>query len=195
MGTIIHVDGKITDFSGTVQKDTAITVSSASNIIISNDVMYSDYQSGQIVGGTYIPPSAEGTQNMLGLISWEGSILIDTNAPNNLQLHGILTAPQNIISTTEEFYSCAVLGNCSSWENSPDKGVLTHLGGQIGADWLEWGLKGYAVGSVFKGYAADNVFDKRTAQGIYPPYYPTGNGFIASSSDIFDKPTWQDTEF
>lgn len=79
------MNGSIASIGGAVQKDTEITVSSESDIIITNHLKYAAYTPAQGTPGTvgYIPPNATGEKNLLGLVCWSGNVRIGTSAPND----------------------------------------------------------------------------------------------------------------
>ncbi len=72
VGTLVYVDGTITSLRGQVQSDTKATVSSTNDIIITNNVLYQDHTPAVGAPGDagYTPPSAEGAENLLGIVSW-----------------------------------------------------------------------------------------------------------------------------
>ncbi len=187
-GDIIYVDGKINSFSGTVQEDTELTVASHSDIVITNNVKYTDYTPGSGTSGQagYIPPSVydangQAYTNVLGLVSWNGNVRIGTPAPNNVEIHGTVMA-QNGILTVDNYDDQGVGA----------RGTATLLGGSITNNYGAFGLFNGSTGQWLSGYGRNFVYDHRMEQGKVPPYFPSLNTFIAFTNDITDKLVWQE---
>jgi hypothetical protein len=180
-GTIIYVNGQITSVDGIVQEDTALTVASSSDMVITNNVQYSDYTAGSGTPGMvgYVPPTADGTNNILGLVSWGGNVRIGTAAPNNVEIHGSILA-QNGVYQVDNYNSGA------------PRGTATLLGGIISDDYGAFGTFNSATGTQVSGYGRNFVYDDRMSTGTAPPYFPSLSTFIAFTNDIIDKLIWQE---
>ncbi len=179
-GVLVYANGSISNFSGTVQTDTEVTVSSDSDISINNHIMYQDYNAGP-------PPDATGYTNLLGILSWNGDVRISTSAPNNLNIHGVVMA-----AGRDQVFSV------DNYQFGSPRGVVTLLGGAI-TDF--YGPFGTFSGSLpISGYGRNFVYDARMLQGRSPPYFPTVDQFDTSISDSDDdgvddlgnKLIWQD---
>ncbi len=183
LGTIIYVDGAINALSGTVQRDTEITISSQNDIIINNNVTYQDSTAAVGTPGTagYVPPNATDTTNLLGILSWGGNVRVGTTAPNNITIDGIVMARNGIF--TVDSYSNAALGV---------RGTATMLGGAITQFYGGFGTFSGTTGLQLSGYGRNFVYDGRTLLGNSPPYFPSLNTFIAFTNDITDKLIWQE---
>ena len=74
LGTLIYVQGNITSLGGTVQGDTALTISASSDVVIQKNLVYENYTAavGSPGDAGYVAPNAEGTDNLLGIVSWGG---------------------------------------------------------------------------------------------------------------------------
>ncbi len=188
LGTIIYVDGTVNSFQGTVQKDTEVTLSSENDIVIGSDVKYADYTPAVGLPGTtgYVPPSATGKTNLLGLISWGGNVRIGTMAPNNVNLHGIVMARGTQGVFTVDNYNNTTVG---------PRGTATLLGGVITQFYGAFGLFNSSTGQQLSGYGRNFVYDDRAATGKSPPYFPTMKTFTAFTNDITDKIVWQEGGF
>ncbi len=184
-GTIIYVSGNINSFSGTVQEDTEVTVASRDSIIITNHLKYTDYTPGSGTAGQpgYVPPTAEGTKNLLGIVSWNGNVRVGTSAPNNVEIHGTVMAENGIFSVDN--YNDTGVG---------PRGIATLLGGAISDNYGAFGQFNGSTGQATSGYGRNFVYDKRMQLGEAPPYFPTLDTFIAFTNDITDKLVWQDGE-
>ena len=181
-GTIIHVDGNVTSFSGTVQSQTEVTLSVRDNVTITNNVRYEDYTPGSGTAGQadYVPPTAEGTTNLLGLISWQGNVRIGTSAPDDVEIHGSVLA-QNGIFTVVNYNDTGV----------GPRGAATLLGGTITNNYGAFGLFNGTTGQFISGYGRNFIYDSRMEVGNAPPYFPSLSTFIAFTNDLTDKLIWQ----
>ncbi|HPB68813.1 MAG TPA: hypothetical protein PKU74_07915, partial [Candidatus Omnitrophota bacterium] len=184
-GTIIHVDGKIGSLSGTVESNSTVTVSGKNDIKITNNLVYSDYTPavGNPGDAGYIPPSATGTNNLLGMVSWEGDIRIGTGAPDDIQVHGTVLAQNGIFQVDN--YDDSGVG---------PRGTATLLGGVVTDNYGAFGLFNGFTGAQISGYGRNFIYDQRMLVGAAPPYFPTLNTFIAFANDITDRMVWQEGE-
>lgn len=169
-GVIIYANDDIKSLSGTVQKDSSVTVSGERDIIITNNIQYEQYTSS--------PLSAEGYTNLLGILSWGGDVRIGTTAPNNLNIHGVVMAPHGVFSVDN--YSVG----------SP-RGTATLLGGAI-TDF--YGAFGTFSGSTqVSGYGRNFVYDPRMLEGMAPPYFPYLANFTSFDNGGLDnRLIWKD---
>lgn len=185
-GIIIYGNGGISNFSGTVQSHTTVTVSSNSDIVINNHLMYQDYTPDN-PDTPESELSAADTENLLGILTWNGNVRIGTSAPPNLNIHGVvMVAGRNGVFTVDNYQA-----------GSP-RGVVTLLGGVI-TDF--YGAFGTFIGSQpVSGYGRNFVYDGRMLEGMSPPDFPTTLSFDAAVSDadmdgvddLGDKLIWQD---
>lgn len=184
-GTILHVDGSIASISGTVESNTMVTVSGTDDIKITDNLVYSDYTAavGSPGDAGYVPPSAEGTNNLLGLVTWEGDIRIGTSAPDDIQVHGTILAENGIFQVDN--YDDSMAGS---------RGTATLLGGVVTDNYGAFGLFNGFTGQQISGYGRNFIYDERMLVGTAPPYFPTLNTFIAFTNDITDRLVWQEGE-
>jgi hypothetical protein len=183
VGTLIFVDGNITSLAGTVQPDTELTVASHSDIVITNNVRYTNYTAATGTPGQsgYVPPSADGYTNLLGLVSWGGDVRVGTAAPNNVQIHGTIMAENGIFAVDN--YDDSGVG---------PRGTATLLGGAITDDYGAFGQFNGSTGAQTSGYGRNFIYDGRMQAGKAPPYFPSLDTFIAFTNDITDKLVWQE---
>lgn len=188
VGTIVYVNGSITSVRGTIQKDTQLTVSSESGATITDDILYSEYTPGAGTPGQpgYVPPTAEGTTNLFGLLTWGGNIAIGTSAPDDINIHGVMMAQNtgsNAVFTVTDYSS-----------GSP-RGTVTLLGGAITQFYGAFGTFDGETGELKTGYGRNFVYDDRMMMGEAPPYFPSMKTFVAFTNDITDKIAWQEGGF
>jgi len=171
-GIIIYANGGINNFSGTVQSDTNITVSSDSDIVINNHILYQSYSPGS-------PPDAIGYNNLLGILTWNGNVRIGQSAPDDLNIHGVvMTAGHNGIFTVDNYQS-----------GSP-RGTVTLLGGVITDFYGPFGT--FRGTTPLSGYGRNFVYDARMLQGLSPPYFPYMTYFTSFDDGLDNKLIWQD---
>jgi hypothetical protein len=182
-GTIIYVDGSISSLGGTVQEGTSVTIATTEDVVIQSHLKYSDYTPGSGTPGVagYTPPTAVGTDNLLGIVSWEGDVRIGTSAPDNLEVHGTVLAQSGIFAV--DSYNDTGAGA---------RGSATLLGGVISDNYGAFGLFNGTTGQFISGYGRNFVYDERMQAGTAPPYFPSLNTFIAFTNDITDKVIWQE---
>lgn len=184
VGQVIYVNGNITSIGGTVQKDSQITIASKNDIVIQNNILYEEYtpSSGTVGQADYVPPSAEGTTNLMGLLSWQGNVRIGTSAPNNVVIHSTLMAKQGMLTV-------------DSYSSGSGRGIATILGGGISNYYGVFGTVVFSTGAQVSGYGRNFSYDGRLETEMTPPYFPTMNTFIAFTNDINDKKFWQEGGF
>ena len=141
---------------------------------------------GQPGTAGYVPPSAAGKKNLLGLISWGGNVRIGTSAPNDVNAHGIVMARGTQGVFTVDNYNSTSVG---------PRGTATLLGGAITQFYGAFGLFNSSTGQQIAGYGRNFTYDDRTAMGKSPPYFPTMKTFVAFTNDIADKIVWQEGGF
>ncbi|MBF0478670.1 MAG: DUF4900 domain-containing protein [Candidatus Omnitrophica bacterium] len=182
-GTIIYTDGKITSLKGTVQQDTQVTVSSDADIVITDNIVYSDFTSqvGNPADDDYIPPSAEGAKNLLGILSWNGDVrvAVPSSAHSDLTIDGVVVAQKGVFQV-------------DSYNSGSPRGTVTLLGGSITQNYGAFGTFDGSTQSMLTGYARNFVYDSRTGAGQSPPYFPPLKASVAFSTDITDKVIWRE---
>ncbi len=184
VGQVVYVRGNITSISGTVQKDTQLTIASRDDITIQNNITYEDYTpaSGTPGQSNYVPPTAEGANNLLGLLTWQGNVHIGASAPNDVVVHSTLMAKQGIVTV-------------DNYSTGAARGRATVLGGVISNNYGAFGTANFSTGAQLTGYGRNFVYDSRLETEMTPPYFPTMNTFIAFTNDINDKKFWQEGGF
>ena len=184
-GTIIHVEGTVSSIKGIVETNSTVTISGKDDIIITDNLVYSDYTpaSGNPGDAGYVPPSAAGTNNLLGLVTWEGDVRIGNAAPDNIQVHGTVLAQNGIFQVDD--YDDSGVG---------PRGTATLLGGVVTDNYGAFGLFNGSTGQQVAGYGRNFIYDQRMLVGVAPPYFPTLNTFIAFTNDITDRMVWQEGE-
>jgi hypothetical protein len=169
-GILIYANDDIKSFSGTVEKNSKVTVSSERDIVITNNVVYEQY--------TPSPLSAEGFDNALGILSWGGNVRIGTTAPNDINIHGVVMAPHGIFTVDD-------------YDSHAPRGTATILGGSITDFYGPFGT--FSGDTPTHGYGRNFVYDSRMLHGIAPPYFPYLSNFISFDDGKLDnKLVWQD---
>lgn len=184
-GTLIFVEGQLQSLGGTVESRTEVTVASSSDIVIANHLKYETYTPAVGTPGSagYVPPNADGADNILGIVSWNGSVRVGTSAPDNVEVHGSIMS-QNGVFSVDDYTN----------QGRGPRGIATLLGGAITNNYGAFGLFSGSTGQQLSGYGRNFVYDERMKLGKAPPYYPSLNAFIAFSNDIVDKLIWQEGE-
>ncbi len=182
-GTLLYVDGSITGLKGTVQTNTELTVASSNDIVVTNHLRYTNYTPavGNPGEAGYMPPNADNTTNLLGLVSWNGNVRVGTSAPNDVNIHGTVLAKNGILQVDD--YNDTGRG---------PRGTATLLGGVITNNYGAFGLFSGATGQQLSGYGRNFAYDERMQIGNAPPYFPTLDTFVAFTNDIADKLIWQE---
>lgn len=186
LGTIIYVDGTVDSLSGTVQRDTEVTVSAQFDVVISDDLVYQDYTAavGSPGDAGYTPPNADTATNLMGIVAWGGDVRVGTGAPDDVNMHAIVMARNGIFQVDD--YNDTGEG---------PRGVATLLGGAITQFYGAFGLFNGNTGAQTAGYGRNFVYDARMLTGKSPPYFPSMKTFIAFTNDLTDKIAWQENGF
>ncbi|MDD5006071.1 MAG: DUF4900 domain-containing protein [Candidatus Omnitrophica bacterium] len=168
-GTIIYSENNINQIHGVVQRNSKVTVASEEDVVITDHIRYQDYNVGP-------PVNATGYNNMLGIISWGGDVRIGRDAPDNIEIHGIVMAPEGSFTVDD-------------YRSRPSQGTATLLGGVVskyygpfGTFWGSWPISGYG---------RNFVYDARVLSGLIPPYFPTLTNFTSEQDGLDDRPTWR----
>ncbi|MFB3816680.1 MAG: DUF4900 domain-containing protein [Candidatus Methylomirabilales bacterium] len=164
---MLFVNGRVGSLSGTLQRDTQVTIAATNDVVITNNVVYENYTGGAT-------PSAEGTSNLLGLMSWSGNVRIGTSAPNDVSVHATVMTP------TGEF-------RVDSYNSGSARGTATVLGGVIENTYGPFGT----FGSGTTGYGRNFVFDTRMRRGMWPPFFPKISRVATTVTGLNDRPNWQ----
>ncbi len=152
---LIFADGRLL-IEGPIAEQSKITINSAADTIITNDL---EYASGSV-----------GPNTILGLVSWNGNILVAQNIPppanqsiKNLTIHGVMMAVNGAFGAQ---------GYQDFAANYPGGyvGTIYHTGAFI----RQWNLPTLSNDGS-KGWGLQTTYDSYLAQSKAPPYFP-GNG-------------------
>ncbi len=168
---MLFVDGEVTSLAGTVQRDTQVSVAATGDVQITGNLTYQDYTSGT-------SPSAEGTTNLLGLLSWNGNVRITSSAPNDVSVHATVMTPVG------EFH-------VDNYDQGSPRGTATILGGVIENTYGAFGT--FSGSSQVSGYGRNFVYDTRMGRGMAPPFFPTTGAVATALAGVNDRPNWQQT--
>jgi hypothetical protein len=169
-GALIYSTGTISNFSGTVQKDSTVTVASENDLVITNNIRYEK------------DPTIAGNQNydnLLGIISWNGDVRIGTSAPRDVTIHGVVMAPNGVFTV-------------DNYDSGSSRGVATLLGGAITDYYGAFGRFDSRTGAPVSGYGRNFIYDKRMLAGLSPLYSPLMPNFTTIASGIGTNLTWQE---
>lgn len=168
---MVFVDGTVSGLSGTVQGDSQVTLAATGDVQITNNITYQNYTAGAT-------PSAEGTTNLMGIMSWNGNARIATTAPNDVNIHATIMTPNG------EF-------RVDNYSTGSPRGTATILGGVIENTYGAFGT--FSGSSISTGYGRNFVYDTRMGRGMAPPFFPTIGSVISVLSGVTDRPNWQQT--
>ncbi|HTY44618.1 MAG TPA: DUF4900 domain-containing protein [Patescibacteria group bacterium] len=174
-GALIYAKNKITGFSGTVQRDSLVTVSGESDIAITGNIQYE--KDPRISGN-------ENYNNLLGIISWGTKVHIGTGAPDNINIDAIVLVPNGVFTTD----------NYDDSSRGP-RGIATLLGGTIEDHYGAFGtfsVSRQGVPTQRSGYGRNFIYDERMLQGMIPLYFPFLPNFIADENGLNDHLSWQE---
>jgi hypothetical protein len=173
-GIIIYSNDDIKSFSGTVQKDTEVTLSGERDIIITNDVLYEAYATSPTL-------NAEAYDNMLGILSWGGNVRIGTGAPDDVDIHAVVMAPHGVFTV-------------DNYDDGTSRGTATLLGGVITDFYGAFGTFSSTSG-MRTGYGRNFVYDSRVLAGKTPPYFPYMDKYAFDEIPTFSqRPVWKEEE-
>jgi hypothetical protein len=167
-GALVYSTGTISNFYGTVQKDSTVTVASENDLVITNNILYE--KDPRVIGN-------ENYDNLLGIISWNGDVRIGTSAPNNITIYGVVMAPNGVFTV-------------DNYNNGSYRGVVTLLGGAITDS---YGAFGTFNGDInVTGYGRNFIYDVRMSKGYLPLYFPFMPNFTTFTNGIGINLTWQE---
>jgi hypothetical protein len=169
---MIYAEGNLTSLSGTVQKDSKVTVAAKNTITITNHITYENYTAGT-------PPSAAGATNVLGILAWQGNVLIGTGTPNDINIHATVMTPNGEFAVQD-------------YATRGAQGTATLLGGVIQKTYGAFHIFS-GDGTLSSGYGRNFVYDTRMGQGMAPPFFPTSGRLVGTISGIDARPNWQQT--
>lgn len=159
----------IAGLSGTVQQNSQVTVASERDLMITDNVVYEK------------DPTIEGNQdyqNILGILSWNGNIRIGTDAPDNINIQGIVMAPNAAGISGKGIFAV------DNYSVGDPRGTASLLGGVISDYYGAFGT--FSGATPTHGYGRNFIYDRRMLEGMSPPYFPTITNFDAYISDSDD---------
>lgn len=146
-----------------------LTLAADDGVVVQNDITYSDVPCK--------PPAACASKatpmNLLGIYSQDGDVIISKNAPNDLNVHGVLMSSTGEV--TVENYSTG----------SP-RGDIKLLGGLIENYYGAFGtFDPRNPSKLGTGYGRDFSFDIRMSEGygMTPPYFPVSPKWAVKSAE------------
>lgn len=177
---VIFTDGGIQSLSGPARTDSRdpntagpalaefaqITVAASSTIVITGDLKYENPPCtgtpARNPDGTVTPATCDNlsAQNVLGVYSQYGDVLISRNAPRDLHLHGSFMSAKGVVRVENH-------------DSIPEKGSVFLIGGIIEKYYGAFGRFDPDTGRQIRGYSRAFTYDRRFLQGLAPPYFPT----------------------
>ena len=163
--------GKINSISGTVQKDTQMTIAAMGEVRITDNLLYEKFSFDPGDSG-----KKDKNSEVLGLISWEDDITIDKLAPDDLSIYGSFLTPKGQLWFED-------------WEFGSERKTVTLYGGMIGNFYGPLG--NYDKGDLTNGYARRFAWDPRFS-GMAPPHYPVVTDYLVTIDQNFNLyPSYQ----
>ncbi|MFH1458196.1 MAG: DUF4900 domain-containing protein [Candidatus Omnitrophota bacterium] len=132
-----------------------LTVGASKDIIIPNNILYTDD-----------PRTNPNSDDVLGIIA-EGDVVVNDTAPTNLEIDG------SIMALDTSFMR-------ENWWKGPPKGTLTVYGGIIQEERGPVGTFNGATGQKLSGYSKNYSYDPRLLNAP-PPFMPTTGDYITLS--------------
>lgn len=186
VGTIIFVDGSVSALSGTVQKDTQLTIGAHADVSVTNDIVYTNRTAGSGTPGTadYVPPSVSGTgANLLGIVSWNGNVYISTSSSvqEDIEIDASVMALNGVFKVL-------------NYDSGVYRGQATILGSVITKNYGAFGT--FSNGETQTGYGRNFIYDTRMQHWDSPPYFPSTKAYMVATQekDITDKLVWQELQ-
>jgi hypothetical protein len=179
-GILIYSNDDIKSFSGTVQQDTQVTVSSERDIVIQGNVLYESYTPDDAGTVDVNELSAMGSENLLGIFSWGGDVRIGDDAPDGLNIHGVVMAKNGVFTVDE-------------YDSGSSRGTVTLLGGAISQHYGAFGT--FSGSTQVSGYGRKFVYDSRVLSGMAPPYFPyldDFNAYLSPTGVLDSRPVWKE---
>jgi hypothetical protein len=175
-----HPSNNIAGLSGTVQKDTKITISSEKDLMITGNVLY---EKDPTIAGN------GGYQNILGILSWNGNVRVGTAAPDDILIDAVVMAPNPTAASGKGIF-CV-----DNYDHGDARGTANLLGGVITDYYGAFGT--FSGGGMQTGYGRNFIYDVRVLAGLTPPYFPYTSTFTSTlyPPDVFKTRTsWREQE-
>jgi hypothetical protein len=149
----LFVNSGTLSISGTLSGE--LTVGASTDVKITDNLVYASD-----------PATNPSSTDTLGIIS-EGDIIIDDNAPSDLEIDGC------VMALNTSFY-------LENWGSVGAKGTLSVYGGIIQKERGPVGTFNASTGKKISGYSKDYSYDARLASSP-PPFMPTTGDYITLS--------------
>jgi hypothetical protein len=171
---VVHVEGKVKALKGSnsstadINKDHQVTISATGNVFVADHITYEED-----------PASFPGTDNILGIFSSGGNVMLAKTAPANLNLHATVMAasPDHGVGAED------ITTSAGSYDyNYGNKGNWNLLGGLIEDKNQTTGVF-YSDGTM-TGYRWNFTYDDRFTEGVAPPYFPYVSKFVVEMQGI-----------
>lgn len=186
---VIYVDGEIERLHGpdrqpwssastddvrpAIASFAQLTIATSDDVSITGDLAYEDPpctgNPSRGPDGTVVSADCSNldADNILGVYTQGGDIVIGNNngqreedAPENVVIHGVLMSSEGVV-TVEDY------------DDGFPRGEVNLIGGIIENEYGAFGTFNASSGQNSTGYGRRITFDRRTAAGLAPPYFPT----------------------
>ncbi len=159
---VMYVDGGISDLRGpdrsgstvlpAISENTKLLIAAKNDVVIQRDITCDSYNNNN---------------NVLGIMSANGSVRIGSSMPNDAYLDAYVMA----IGSSAEF-------TVDSYDTGDPRGTFHLRGGMVAQYYGAFGTFNSRTGSYASGYGRDFKYDRR---GLIPPCYPTTTTFSHST--------------
>lgn len=150
-----------------------MTLATSQSVRITGDLAYEDPPCStsprRSADGTVDPADCANldARNILGVYSQGGDVYIGNNngdgaynAPENVVIHGVLMSSTGVVEVED-------------YDRGLPRGTVELIGGIIENAYGAFGTFNASTGRNSTGYGRSFTFDRRTAAGLAPPYFPT----------------------
>ncbi len=167
-----------------VNRDTLLDIIADGTISIAHHLRYQVDPRGAdgVWGGS---DDQLGVQNVLGLVSWDGDVVIDTpDGFGPVDLHFIVMTPSLNGGARGEF-------RVARQSTRPPEGNANLLGGVIQMTFGPFGS--FSGATLVHGYATNWIHDQRyLLRGLTPPFFPAMGNFVVATTGLgFNTYTWR----
>lgn len=154
------------DILPAIQSETALSVFAEGDVTITRDIAYETN-----------PQTVQGAQNVFGVFTPGGDILIGTTAPDDIMINGSLM-------TSDDYGVVQV----DDYDEGDPRGEATIYGGVISRYYGAFGT--FNTSGQQSGYARHFVYDLRLNDGMAPPFFPTTEKFDDAKLEGFRQINW-----
>jgi len=155
-----------------------ITIAAGSDIRINTDLKYEDRPCSsppvRNPDGSVSPAVCDNldAENVLGIYSQNGDVLIGQNAPTDINIDAVLMSARGVVQV-------------ENYNRIPAKGSVFLTGGIIENFYGAFGTFNPSTGTNATGYGRRFTYDQRMRAGLAPPFFPTTQLDTVTSVSVF----------